>query len=52
VTEEGEIQLDNVLHDLASLPKPLAQGLGDTRDLCMNRLLSTSPIQENCDKYL
>jgi len=39
VTEEGEIQLDNVLHDLASLPEPLAQGLGDTRDLCMNRYL-------------
>ncbi len=37
MTEEGEIQFDNVLHDLASLPKPLAQGLGDTRDLCMNR---------------
>jgi hypothetical protein len=42
VTEEGEIQLDNILSDLDTLPKALAAGLGDTRDLCMNRLLSAT----------
>jgi hypothetical protein len=42
VSDDNDILFDNVLDDLASLPVALAEGLADTRDLCINRWASHS----------
>lgn len=57
VDENDEVAFENILDDLASLPLALAEGLADTRDLCVNRtmhatlenLLASSEFGANTD---
>jgi hypothetical protein len=41
VDEDGDVQMDVVEADLLTLAPPLAKGLRDTKDLCMNRLVTS-----------